>query len=298
MSSKRGNPGLKGRLVEKSIEAYIDALETINSLSRKYRAETFAILLCNAWELLLKARIIDVSGNKNAVYYELKPRPKSHSLEYCIKQNFPDEREPARRNLEIINGLRNEATHLVICRVPPEVMALFQASVLNYHRFLGEWFEISLHDRVPLGMMSLVYDLAPESLDFKDKTLRRQMGAATFDYLSELQAEILTEFEALGKPAEFSLGIDYSLALVKKAGAADIVLANASMGKPTNVVKVAKDAFESHPLRCKEVREQLEPIIGKEKANAHLVTSVVKAHCISQRADFYYQGSIKGVPKQ
>jgi len=41
MKGHRGNPGLKGRLVDKSIEGYILALETINRLSIQYRVETF-----------------------------------------------------------------------------------------------------------------------------------------------------------------------------------------------------------------------------------------------------------------
>jgi len=59
VKSKRGNPGLKGRLLDKSIEAYILSLEIIHQLSVKYRVETFVYLICNAWELLLKAKIIE-----------------------------------------------------------------------------------------------------------------------------------------------------------------------------------------------------------------------------------------------
>jgi hypothetical protein len=52
---RRGNPGTKGRLLGKSLEAYLLALETINRLTITYRVETFCALACNAWELLLKA---------------------------------------------------------------------------------------------------------------------------------------------------------------------------------------------------------------------------------------------------
>ena len=43
MKGHRGNPGLKGGLVNKSIEGYILALETINRLSIHYRVETFCV---------------------------------------------------------------------------------------------------------------------------------------------------------------------------------------------------------------------------------------------------------------
>ena len=42
MKGRRGNPGLKGRLVDKSVEAYILALETINRISIQYRIEPLA----------------------------------------------------------------------------------------------------------------------------------------------------------------------------------------------------------------------------------------------------------------
>ncbi len=80
MKGLRGNPGLKGKLLENSIEAYILALETINRLSIKYRMETFTYLICNAWELMLKAKIIQDAGNRRAIYYKKKRNEPLRSL--------------------------------------------------------------------------------------------------------------------------------------------------------------------------------------------------------------------------
>ena len=84
MKGHRGNPGLKGRLVDKSIEGYILALETINRLSIQYRVETFCYLICNAWELLLKAKILhDAGKDPDAIYRGKKKsgeRPEALSL--------------------------------------------------------------------------------------------------------------------------------------------------------------------------------------------------------------------------
>src|SRR5208283_3351467 len=41
-------------LVEKAIDAAISAIEVYNKPRFRYREETFAILMLNAWELLLK----------------------------------------------------------------------------------------------------------------------------------------------------------------------------------------------------------------------------------------------------
>ena len=84
MKGQRGNPGLKGRLVDKSVEAYILALETINRLSIKYRLEAFCYLLCNAWELLLKAKILEDMGKvdeaKEALAKAIVANPQDEAL--------------------------------------------------------------------------------------------------------------------------------------------------------------------------------------------------------------------------
>ena len=54
--------------------------------------------------------------------------------------------------------LRDESAHLIIGRVPRALLCLFQASVINYHRLVGDWFNVSLSTEFPLGLMASVYD--------------------------------------------------------------------------------------------------------------------------------------------
>ena len=140
MKGKRGNPGLKGRLVNKSVEAYVLALETINRLSIQYRIETFCYLICNAWELLLKAKILENERKPSSIYYETSPgKPKrSLSLRDCLNRTIQNQKDPIRRNIERIEELRGEAVHLVLGQIPSEIISLFQASVINYHKYLTE----------------------------------------------------------------------------------------------------------------------------------------------------------------
>lgn len=46
------------RLLEKSQEAFILAIELFNRPTIRYRVEGCAFFLCNAWELMLKAYLI------------------------------------------------------------------------------------------------------------------------------------------------------------------------------------------------------------------------------------------------
>jgi hypothetical protein len=51
-------------LVDKAVDAAISAIEVYNKPAFRYREETFAVLMLNAWELLLKARILKENNNK------------------------------------------------------------------------------------------------------------------------------------------------------------------------------------------------------------------------------------------
>lgn len=45
------------RLIDKSIESFLMAIEVYNKPTIHYRIEGFSMFICNAWELLLKAHI-------------------------------------------------------------------------------------------------------------------------------------------------------------------------------------------------------------------------------------------------
>ncbi|MDE0218512.1 MAG: DUF3644 domain-containing protein [Spirochaetaceae bacterium] len=247
---------LKKGLIEKSIEAYVLALETINRLTIRYRLETFCYLVCNAWELLLKAKIIDRENDSDSIFYRktIDGQKRSLSLRDCLKQVLSNERDPIRRNIEYIEGLRDAAVHLIIGDIPRDVIGLSQACVINYHKCLNEWFSESLSERFPIGMMSIVYDTSPELSDLGDNRLRKRLGEDAATFLSRYGAELKREFDDLERSAEFSIGIDYHLVLTKKTNDADIVLSSGSSDtQPTQIIEIPKDPSTSHPFRQIEV---------------------------------------------
>lgn len=302
MKGRKGRSGLKGQLIGKSVDAYVLALETINRLSIKYRIESFAHLVCNAWELLLKARIVDSQGSREAIYYKTaRNAPKrTLSLRDALSKVIHNDSDPLRRNLEMIAELRDESMHFVIGEVPQDVLQLFQACVLNYHRKLAEWFGMSLSDRITVGMMTIVYDLSPGMIDLTSPAAKRRLGKDVAAYLGRLQKKIQDEFGALGKVAEFSIGIEYKLVLTKKPGDADIVLSNGdSGGQATTVVHVAKDPSITHPLRQKELLVTLnDKLGGQASANTHDIKCVNAVYEVRKRPEWFYQGRVQGSPAQ
>lgn len=65
------------RLFEKSVEAFLLAVENYNKPTIRYRVEAFAIFICNAWELLLKGYLIKTQGLES-IYYQPKQRRKEN----------------------------------------------------------------------------------------------------------------------------------------------------------------------------------------------------------------------------
>lgn len=63
-------------ILEKSIACAVSAIEIYNKPDFKYREETFAILMINAWELVLKAKMIKDAHNNLKVIYVKENIPK------------------------------------------------------------------------------------------------------------------------------------------------------------------------------------------------------------------------------
>ena len=124
-------------LKEKSIEAFLLAIEVFNKPTIKYRLEGCVFSLCNAWELLLKAKMLQEGKD---IYYPDKNR--TLSLNDCIKEVFTNENDPVRQNLKVILALRNTSTHLILPEYEFSYMPFLSFCVKKYtdklFEFLGE----------------------------------------------------------------------------------------------------------------------------------------------------------------
>lgn len=121
------------RLVDKAKEAFVMAIEIYNKPSITYRLEGFSFFICNAWELMLKAYLVNKLGT-NSIYYSDKPN-RTISLENCVQKIFTNAKAPLRKNLEKVIELRNTSTHLL-----PRNMRLY--IFLSYrHVYLILWIK-------------------------------------------------------------------------------------------------------------------------------------------------------------
>jgi hypothetical protein len=75
VSTRTGRPGLSSRFLDKAQSAMVAALEIHNKPQFAYREETFALLAVNAWELLLKAKLLRDNNNNVKIIREYEKRP-------------------------------------------------------------------------------------------------------------------------------------------------------------------------------------------------------------------------------
>ena len=152
---------IKEQLLEKSQEAFVMAIEIYNKPTLKYRLEGFSFFICNAWELMLKAHLINRDGMK-AIYFSDKPN-RTITLERCVQQIFTNEKSPLRRNLEKVIELRNTSTHFITEEYEAVYVPLLQACVFNFVDKMMDFHNIDMTKVIPENFITLSVRL--KSLD-------------------------------------------------------------------------------------------------------------------------------------
>lgn len=292
---------LARNLLESSIDAFILALGIINNPAISYRLESFVFLFCNAWELLMKAKL---HQEREKIFYRKKrnqPR-KSLSLDDCLNKVFTGNTNPAKRNITKISELRNNAMHLVIPFVPLDIMGLFQAGVLNYANRLQEWFNISLSDRITPGMMALTYDFDPKDFSLEHAKISKRLPVETIKWIKEFQQHInTTKSELKGEDLnQFHIPISFNLAIVRNPKKADIVLsAERDASERGVIIEVPKSPDRTHPNRQKEVIEKVnQKMKGQIEINQYDCLVVRRLYNVDKRSEWFYQSKIKGFSSQ
>lgn len=128
-------------LKEKSKDAFLLAIEIFNKPTISYRLEGCVYFLCNAWELMFKAKML-MSGI--SIYYPNNDR--TLSLNDCMSKVLTNKNDPVRKNLEIIINLRNMSTHDVIQEFDVVYMPFLSFNVKSYVDKMYSYFEIKITD--------------------------------------------------------------------------------------------------------------------------------------------------------
>jgi hypothetical protein len=152
-------------LLEKSVHAALSAIEIYNKPDFKYREESFSILMVNAWELLLKARILQGNKNKLESIYIVDPnktrkdgkpykKPKyktSRSGNYLtidVTNAMKELKLPERlkENLGLLIEIRDNAIHFMNDSklFEKKFLEIGTSSLKSYVNMVNKWFDYDL----------------------------------------------------------------------------------------------------------------------------------------------------------
>ncbi|MGR1357285.1 DUF3644 domain-containing protein, partial [Streptococcus agalactiae] len=229
---------LSTRLVDKSIEAFIMGLEIYNKPTIKYRIEGFSFFICNAWELMLKAEML----NRNqSIYFKDNP-DRTLSLEGVIKKIYSDDSTRIRLNLERIIELRNISTHYITEDYELKYAPLFQACVLNYVNELQRFHSRDVTKAISQNFLTITATYEPLS----NEQIRLKYPAEIAEkFIQQANAidVLVTEYNS----DKFAIGIKQNLYITKKKSEADFIVSIANQSpSQVAILKDLKDPSETH----------------------------------------------------
>jgi hypothetical protein len=170
------------RLLQNAEAALISAIEIYNKPAFAYREETFAILALNAWELLLKAKLLKIKGNKLRCLHiystrEIAPGGQSRKLyakrnrtgnkmtvgiDACITR-LEDEKvavpEAVKKNLAALTEVRDNAIHFINAspQLSKQVLEIGTACLRNFIELGKQWLNLDLSSYslylMPIGFL-------------------------------------------------------------------------------------------------------------------------------------------------
>jgi hypothetical protein len=225
-------------LLNKAVEAADAAIEIYNKPAFLYREEAFSILMLNAWELLLKARILKESGNDMRsieVWESVRKKDGSKSAKRSVakknragnvvtisigaacakvrayQQNGID--DAVLRNLDLLIEVRDNSVHLSNKSdgLRKRVQEVGSAALRNFAVAASAWFAKDL-SAYNFCIMPLSFETPQGILKTAFNDLERGSAGRLVKLISEQQASIPFD------PARaFNVGVQIDMRFVRAA---------------------------------------------------------------------------------
>lgn len=257
---------LSDRLVSKSVEAFIMGLEIYNKPTIKYRIEGFSFFICNAWELMLKAQIINKFG-EDEIYYKDNPN-RTISLENSIDLLFTDKKSNLRKNLLQIIELRNTSTHFITEDYEHIYVPLFQACVVNYMSKMQEFHNVSISDHISQNFLTLSVRID----QLNDEEIKAKYSASMAKKLLSEKEKIVSAISESN--SDFAIPVETRFYITKNKAEADLQVAfDKTADTSIGILREVKDPNVLYPLTQKDV---LRLVNKKLKSNGILITKTIK----------------------
>ena len=266
-------------LLNKSEEAYLMSIEIINKPTINYRTEGFCFFICNAWELLLKAYLINKANDINIINFK-NDSTRTIGLDECVDKVFTSTTDKTKTNISFIRNIRNKSTHLILPEFDFVLTPAFQRCLTNYNKFFKKQFpNYNLNEKIT-PYIALVNP--GDNQDVSSLVL----NPANLILFDKLKNELDTDE---------SLVQTLRLVSTKKEADADIKYTLVKDGGETaKFINVPKDIEVTHPYTTQEVIKKICETIEITLGPNHGFTSnkfhdICKRKNIKNNQDYCYQ---------
>jgi hypothetical protein len=253
--------------VEKSVGAALSAIEIYNKPDFKYREETFSILMINAWELLLKAKIIQENkGNLKSIYVfvnktgkngnTLKTKtpdlnrsnnPKTIGLSKCLSEceKAPIKLNNAvKENIFLLMAVRDTAIHFQHSDkdVSKKVFEIGTASLKNYLKLITDWFEYDL-SRYNFFLMPMTFFHGFEIISSNSINTNREQIKNLLKYISEREKQTPSD-----KNCEYNITLKLETKFVKSTETDSLLVHYSDSPNALQINVTEEDALKGFPF--------------------------------------------------
>jgi len=170
------------RLLEKAIYAAMAAVDTYNKTLFPYKQEAFAILMTNAWELLLKTKWVQEHGNDYKSLFERMENGKNkkykknrsgnemtYGLTYLLDKMTNAKKIPKNvyDNLLALIEIRDNAVHLYVSpHLREQIHSVALATVRNFYLLARNWFGKEVTEPLESAIVQPLSFIPPDNSSF------------------------------------------------------------------------------------------------------------------------------------
>lgn len=241
-------------MLGKSVAAMLAAIEIYNKPTFSFREEAFSVMAINAWELLLKARILQLDRNRISaiVKYEKRTlgdgtlseklyRKKNRSGNHVtiglfaaydqLVNKYGDNLNPIIRcNLDALTEIRDNAVHFINkeFHLRKKVHELGSANLKNFLHLVRQWFGRDLSEyQIFLLPMAFLHGISPIQAVVTNEEERRLLN-----YIHELEKQ---SDDKISNDFNLSISLDIRLKKVSDESATKVVISSDAGAVPVTI---------------------------------------------------------------
>ena len=241
-------------MARRASAALLAAVEIGNKATMPYREETFCLLLLNAWESLLKSRIIQMNGEDlNAIYDNRSGSGVTMNSKTQLPRSIPFMRALRKAqvstnvyaNLSGVYEMRNNVAHMgeLSGEFKVFVLQFAVAAVENFRKLYGGWFgeHLEMPYMLPIAFIGKAQILPPDKGDIRQKQL--------LDFLSNLASS--TD----GDDPDYAVSLNINISINPASGGGATIGATNDPNAP-QVQLSDTEIIEAFPFIHKELLDE------------------------------------------